>query len=181
MVSHALLDLFSQHDGGADNTQAEPILFEAPPPSACNIAGLLNEVDWLGCRIELVDGKPVLKGNRSAIPSEVMDLLKEHRAQIIDYLTSQAAYQPDVAPATGRAQSGIRKDATTGKLHLFGNPNPAWLEKQGWKWSDRQRRFVATYPFDREDPRPRDMIGGGPCLPADFPNIILEPQNEGAA
>lgn len=52
MVSHALLDLFSLHDGGADNTQTQPgpLLYvaEASPPMIRNIDGLLSETERLG-------------------------------------------------------------------------------------------------------------------------------------
>ncbi|MCP1242737.1 hypothetical protein [Acetobacter lambici] len=181
MVSHALLDLFSQHDGRTAGMQPKHRPAEVPPPVAHDVAGLLREVERLGCRIDLVDGQPVLKGNGSAIPSAVMGMLRENRTLIIDHLARTDMHTSDCALHVECEQSGIRRNPETGKLHLFGDPSPHWLQEQGWEWNERRRRFTAPYPFDREDPRPRDMIGGGPCLPADFPNIILEPQNVGAA
>lgn len=181
MVSHALLDLFSQHDGGKAGVQVEPRSAEASPSVAWDAAGLLSEVGRLGCRIDLVGGQPVLKGNRSAIPSEVMDMLRGNRSQIIDHLARAGLHPSDCAYHVECEQSGIRRNPETGKLHLFGDPSPRWLREQGWEWNERRRRFTAPYPFDQDDPPPRFMVGGGPSLPADYPEIIFEPHDKGAA
>jgi hypothetical protein len=185
MVSHALLDLFSLHDGGADNTQTQPgpLLYvaEAPPPMIRNIDGLLSETERLGCRIILDGTQPVIQGNGAALPPALLATLKENRAAIIARLGERVALAEPLSGSVTLEHSGIRKDPATGKLHLFGNPSPAWLKKQGWEWSDRQRRFVAPFPSDRGDPLPRFMIGGGPGLPADFPEIIFETHNKGEA
>ncbi|MFT8862839.1 MAG: hypothetical protein ABF916_07615 [Acetobacter fabarum] len=177
MVSHTLLDLFSQHDGGKADVQAEP-RSAAPPPS---VDDLLSEVERLGCRIDLVDCQPVIRANSAALTPSLLAMLKENRSAIIARLSDRAALAGPLSASIISERSGIRKDTATGKLHLFGNPSPVWLKKQGWAWDDRQRRFVATYPHDRADPRPCDMIGGGPPLPADYPEIIFEPQDKGAA
>lgn len=181
MVSHALLDLFSQHDGRTAGMQSKHRPAEVPPPVAHDVAGLLREVERLGCRIDLVDGQPVLKGNGSAIPSAVMGMLRENRALIIDHLARTDIHTSDCTLHVEREQSGIRRNPETGKLHLFGDPSPHWLREQGWEWNERRRRFTAPYPFDQDDPPPRFMVGGGPGLPFDLPNVIFEPQHEGAA
>lgn len=184
MVSHALLDLFSLYDGGADGAQIQPgprrHAAEAPPPMIRDIDGLLSETERLGCRIILDGTQPVIRGNGAALPPSLLAMLKENRAAIIARLGERAALTEPLSDSITPEHSGIRKDATTGNLHLFGNPSPAWLKKQGWERSDRQRRFVAPFPFDRGDPLPHFMIGGGPGLPADFPEIIFETHNKGA-
>lgn len=56
------------------------------PPDA---AALIKELDSLGCEIALVDGGPVIRGNKAAITPDLLDLLKAGREQIIEYLTAQ--------------------------------------------------------------------------------------------
>lgn len=56
------------------------------PPDA---AALIKEVEWLGCEIVLVDGRPVIRGNKAAITPDLLDMLKAGREQIIKHLTAQ--------------------------------------------------------------------------------------------
>ncbi|MPQ73631.1 hypothetical protein [Acetobacter senegalensis] len=166
MVSHALLDLFSLPDGGADGAQTQPgprlHAAEAPPPVAHDVAGLLREVERLGCRIVLDGTQPVIRGNGAALPPSLLAMLKENRAAIIARLSERAALAEPLSGSITPEHSGIRKDPATGKLHLFGDPSPAWLEKQGWEWNDQRRRFMAPFPQDREDPPPRFIITASP-------------------
>ncbi|CCT60398.1 hypothetical protein [Acetobacter pasteurianus] len=163
MVSQALRDLFSR-DG--DTFQ---------------ISFLLKEIEDLGAHIVLADGQPVIRGDRSIISPDLLARLKEGRALIIEHLREQAAHSPERAEGIEQERSGIRKDMETGKLHVFGNPSSQWLMAQGWEWDKHRRRFMAPYPFDREDPHPSCMIGGGPKLPDDYPELMFEPQNVQAA
>lgn len=186
MVSRALLDLFSHYDAGKAIARTEyPQTWEDPQRHTAEVPppvdGLISEVERLGCQIDLVAGQPVLKGNSAALTPSLLAMLKENRSAIIARLSERAAPTKTLSFSITPEHSGIRKDAATGKLHLFGNPSPAWLREQGWEWDKRRRRFMAPFPFDRADPRPCDMIGGGPSLPADHPEIIFEPQNEEAA
>lgn len=56
------------------------------PPDA---AALIKEVEWLGCEIALMDGRPVIRGNKAVITPDLLDLLKSGREQIIEHLTAR--------------------------------------------------------------------------------------------
>ncbi|POF63235.1 hypothetical protein [Novacetimonas maltaceti] len=141
-----------------------------PDPSA-----LLAHLDDLGCRVVLVDGQPAIRGNTAAITPDLIRMMKHSRDAIIQML--EAAGPSTAQPQPDENRSGIRLDPKTGKLHLFGSPDPQWLKGQGWKWDQNRRRYMASYPHDREDATPKYMIGGGPRLPDDYPEIIYAPDN----
>ncbi|MGO2958787.1 MAG: hypothetical protein ACTIDN_07085 [Acetobacter sp.] len=186
MVSKAISTLMEW----AEDKQADAsVLPSAPsnhPSAGINAAALIKELEWLGCEIVLKDSQPVVRGNKAAITPDLLDLLKAGREQIIEHLTAQAREdyeqeaaseppQPVSLPATHCEQSGIRRDPETGKLHIFGDPDPRWLKERGWEWNEKQCRFMAPYPHDRSDPHPRyfvsarpakkdnRMTGSGPC------------------
>lgn len=172
MVSMALKDLSDWFDAQeSPGKQAEP-----PGPDYAD--ALLRELDWCGCRVVLVDGRPSLRGNVQAVEPDTLALLKEHRAEIIARLEEQAGGGEMPARAE---PSGIRRHPETGKLHAFGNPSPAWLRGQGWTWCDQRRRHMAPYPHDRDDPPPHLTIDGGHPRPPVFPDVIHEPSDNGDA
>ncbi len=137
---------------------------------------LIAEVEGCGCYLALVDGRPCVKGNRKTMPAHLLERLKANRDAVIQYLMEQDPVVPPPSIQTMQPRSGIRLDKTTGKLHTFGSPSPEWLKAQGWEWDRNRRRFMAPYPFDREDPHPSCMIGGGPKLPKGFPDVMYEPE-----
>ncbi|PYD68299.1 hypothetical protein CFR76_15795 [Komagataeibacter swingsii] len=137
-----------------------------PDPSA-----LLAQLDDLGCRVVLVDGQPAIRGNTAAITPDLIRMMKHSRDGIIQMLE---AAEPSPAHEN---RSGIRLDPKTGKLHLFGSPDPQWLKEQGWAWDQNRHRFMAPYPHDRDDATPEHMIGGGPRLPDDYPQITYAPDS----
>ena len=141
-----------------------------PAPSA-----LLAQLDDLGCRVVLVDGQPAIRGNTAAITPDLIRMMKHSRDAIIQMLEA-AEPSPAQAPAH-EDRSGIRLDPKTGKLHLFGSPDPQWLKEQGWAWDQNRHRFMAPYPRDRDDATPEHMIGGGPRLPDDYPEITYAPDS----
>lgn len=173
MVSKALSGLMDWADGlpephvsssSSDGTSCAP---------HTDAAALIKEVEWLGCEIALADGKPVIRGNKAAITPDLLDRLKATRTEIVQHLTEQApsisadaTMSAPAAPTASLAgeleQSGIGRDPDTGKLYLFGGPDPRWLKEQGWEWNNQRRRFMAPFPQDREDPPPRFIITASP-------------------
>ncbi len=163
MVSQVLRDLFAR--------DSDPF----------QVSFLVKEIESLGAHIVLADEQPVIRGDRSVISPDLLVRLKENRALIIEHLKEQAAHSAERMEGIEQERSGIRRDMETGKLHVFGNPSSQWLMAQGWEWDKHRRRFMAPYPFDREDPHPSCMVGGGPKLTDDYPELMFEPQNEQAA
>lgn len=187
MVSDALLDLFGHNKPPApaphNNISSAQVVHNG------SAAGLFSELEWLGCSVALVQGAPVIRGNRAAITSDLLALLKENRAAIIAHLSEHqgeaaeggTSVQP-LSDASLRNDAGIRKDPDSGKLHLFGDPCPRWLKEQGWEWDARRCRFLAPYPHDREDPPPHYFVearavkhdhhldADGPCSTCGFTN-----------
>lgn len=100
----------------------------------------------------------------------------EVRRDAIIQILEATGPSPAQAPAH-EDRSGIRLDPKTGKLHLFGSPDPQWLKEQGWAWDQNRHRFMAPYPRDRDDATPEHMIGGGPRLPDDYPEITYAPDS----
>lgn len=174
MVSKALSGLMDWADGlPVPHDSASPAPHRTHSAPQTDAAALIKELDFLGCKIVLKDGGPVIRGDKAAITPDLLDLLKAGREQIIEHLTAQASPdheqkaaseppQPDPLPTEHDPQSGIRRDPETGKLHIFGNPDPRWLKEQGWEWNDQRRRFMAPFPQDREDPPPRFIITASP-------------------
>ncbi|GBQ61120.1 hypothetical protein AA0313_2606 [Acetobacter indonesiensis NRIC 0313] len=191
MVSKALSALMEwAEDKQADASGSLPVP-DNSEPAEINPAALIKELDFLGCEIVLNDGTPVIRGNKAAITPDLLDLLKAGREQIIKHLTAQASQgheqeatseppQPESLPARHCEQSGIRRAPETGKLHIFGDPDPRWLKEQGWEWNEQRRRFMAPYPHDKGNPHPRffvsarpakkdnRMTGSGPCSVCGF-------------
>lgn len=193
MVSKALSGLMDWADGLTvphDSSSSSDGTSCAPHTDA---AALIKEVEWLGCEIALADGRPVIRGNKAAITPDLLDRLKATRAEIVRHLTAQASpdhepmavsqqHQPGPLPIEHDAQSGVRRNPKTGKLHIFGAPDPRWLKEQGWEWNEQRRRFMAPFPQDREDPPPRFIItaspvktdhrlhADGPCSLCGFPH-----------
>lgn len=137
---------------------------------------LIAEVEGCGCYLALVDGRPCVKGNRKTMPAHLLERLKANRDAVIQYLREREQAAPPAYNQITQERSGIRLDKSTGKLHTFGSPSSDWLRAQGWEWDRNRRRFMAPYPFDREDPHPSCMIGGGPKLPKGFPDVMYEPE-----
>lgn len=177
MVSNALRSLF-EREAFAEKFYPSALELQADDTSSEIVADhLINELARIGCRIVLVEGRPVIRGNRVAISSDLLARVKKNREAIVESL--EVLLSDD---QTSYRQAGIRLDKETGKMHIFGDPSSEWLRAQGWKWDRRRHRFMAPYPFDREDPHPSCMIGGGPKLPAGFPEVIYEPEHrEGRA
>lgn len=173
MVSKALSGLMAWADGLPMAHDSSSPYHETPAAQHTDAVALIKEVEWLGCEIALADGRPVIRGNKGAITPDLLDRLKATRAEIVRYLTEQppsvstaATVSGPAAPASSPAgdleQSGIRQDPDTGKLYLFGGPDPRWLKEQGWEWNEQRRRFMAPFPQDREDPPPRFIITASP-------------------
>lgn len=160
-----------------------PAMSEALPeyagktPTAEDARAAFMEVETYGGRLALKDGQPFLCGDVVSLPKDLLPRLTWCRTEIIDLLqewersgADVSVCDPEPVPQPGRRPEpeaeapayGVRRDPETGKLHRFGDPSPGWLRSRGWTWDARQRRFVAPFPWDRDDPPPEFMYGGGP-------------------